>query len=306
MTPLQSLLEILLLQQIDSNTFQGRAEDLGWGRLFGGQVIAQAISAATQTTPENRSLHSLHSYFLRPGNVSDPVIYTVDRTRDGRSFTTRRVVATQNNTPIFHLAASYQTQEAGFCHQNDMPQTCTPESLISEQELSKSFLARLDPELLKIIPEKLRARAVSPRAIEIRPVQPVHPISPTRQPPHRQVWIRTTSSLPDDPGIHRILLAYASDFHFLATSMQPHGVSWMTPGMQVASLDHAMWFHRPVRVDQWLLYDVISPSASGARGLVLGHYFTTNGDLVATVMQEGLIRNHRDPTRSPVTRKPQQ
>jgi acyl-CoA thioesterase-2 len=285
---LSELLELLQLERIEENLFRGQSQDLGWGQVFGGQVLGQALSAAEQTVSEPRGVHSLHGYFLRPGDAGKPIVYHVDPIRDGKSFTTRRVVAVQNGKAIFNLAASFQKVEEGFDHQNQMPGAQEPEGLLSEVELAIRYL---DADQGLRIPEPLRERATAERPIEIRPVDPVDPMRPVAQPPSRLLWFRAADRLPDRPSVHQYLLAYASDFHFLTTAMQPHGVTWLTPGMQVASLDHAMWFHRPFRMDDWLLYAVESPSASGARGLVRGQVFSRDGVLVASTAQEGLMRN---------------
>ena len=290
---LGELLGILRLERIEENLFRGQSQDLGWGRVFGGQVVGQALSAAEQTVPEGRLVHSVHGYFLRPGDASRPVVYTVDPIRDGRSFTTRRVVAIQGGRPIFNFAASFQIEEPGLEHQDEMPDAPGPDGLFSEQELARRYIARLPEAVRERIPRAMRERAVADRPIEIRPIDPLDPIKPPARPPRRQVWFRASGALPDTPSVHHHLLSYASDFNFLATSMQPHEVSWMTPGMQVASLDHAMWFHRRFRMDDWLLYDIDSPSASGARGLVRGRFFDRQGRLVASTVQEGLIRDRR-------------
>jgi acyl-CoA thioesterase-2 len=236
-----------------------------------------------QTVPPERPVHSLHGYFLRQGDASKPVVYDVDCIRDGGSFTTRRVVAIQSGQPIFSMSASFQTVEEGYDHAAAMPDMPGPDDLVSETELAR--------RLASAIPEKLRKIATAERPIEIRPIEPTNPLRPEKKPPVRGVWFRAVDRLPDDPAVHRYLLAYASDFHFLTTAMQPHAVSWLVPGMQVASLDHAMWFHRPFRMDEWLLYAVDSPSASGARGLVRGQLFTREGVLVASTAQEGLMRH---------------
>lgn len=279
---LQELLDLLSLEKLEEDLFRGPSQDLGWGTVFGGQVLGQALSAAAQTVPEERLVHSMHGYFLRPGAVDKPIVYEVDRIRDGRSFTTRRVVAIQNGKAIFNLSASFQELEEGFEHQDEMPEVKGPEGLLNEQELAHAIES--------LIPEPMKDRALGPRPIELRPVEPTNPLRPQIKPPHRMVWYRAAKELPEEPSLHRYLLAYASDFHFLTTATQPHGVSWMTPGMQVASLDHAIWFHRPFRMDEWLLHIVESPSASGSRGLVRGHFYTQDGQLVATTAQEGLIR----------------
>lgn len=297
LTPMRNLLTELLghlnLERIEENLFRGQSQDLGWGRVFGGQILAQALSAARHTVSPERAAHSLHAYFLRPGSVDRPVVYTVDPIRDGGSFTTRRVVAVQNGQAILNLAASFQTHESGFEHADPMPSAPPPDALADERELGQRYLAGLPEAVLARIPQGIRDRTRSPHPIEIRPVAPVDPLKPGTRPPRRQVWIRAAAPLPDRPEIHRMLLAYASDFHLLTTSLQPHGVTWMDPGVQVASLDHSMWFHRAFRIDHWLLYDLESPSASGARGIVRGRFFDPSGRLVASVVQEGLIRDRR-------------
>jgi acyl-CoA thioesterase-2 len=281
---LADLIDLLALERLDRDFFRGRSQNLGWGAIFGGQVLGQALSAAAQTVPDNRAVHSLHGYFVRAGDVSKPILYQVDRLRDGKSFTTRRVVAVQEGEAIFSLAASFQVHEHGFEHQDPMPDVPPPESLPSELALALAIADQLPP--------LVRAIAVAERPIEIRPVDPRDPLAPRASPPHRAMWYRAIDHLPDDPALHRYLLAYASDFSFLGTAMDPHGVSWLVPGMQVASIDHAMWFHRPFRFDDWLLYAVDSPSASGARGLVRGQFFDRQGRLVASTAQEGLMRKH--------------
>ncbi|MEC9397456.1 MAG: acyl-CoA thioesterase II [Myxococcota bacterium] len=284
MDVLEELIQQLGLEQLEVNLFRGQSQDLGWGTVFGGQVLGQALSAAVQTVPEDRFVHSLHGYFLRPGDVNHPIIYEVDRIRDGKSFATRRVVAIQKGRPIFNMAASFQVEEEGFSHQDEMPEVPGPEGLKSEQELA---------ELVKdLIPEPMRERALAERPIELRPVRPTNPLKPRVSEPEHAVWYRSLRELPDDPSLHRYLLAYGSDFHFLTTALKPHGMSWLSPGMQMASLDHAMWFHRPFRMDEWLLHVVESPTTSGARGLVRGRFFTRDGKLVATTAQEGLMRKH--------------
>lgn len=282
---LSQLVALLALERIEENLFRGQSQDLGWGTVFGGQVLGQSLSAAVQTVPSDRRVHSLHGYFLRPGDVSRPIVYDVDRIRDGKSFTTRRVVAIQSGRPIFSMAASFQHPEEGFEHEAPMPEVEPPESVLSERELAV--------RMGELLPERWRARAVAERPIEIRPVRPINLLAPTPKPPQQCVWMRTSGSLGDDPALHDYMLAYASDFYLLPTALRPHGVSTISKGMQIASIDHAMWFHRPFRVDEWLLYVMESPSASGARGLVRGHYYTRDGRLVASTMQEGLIRRWR-------------
>ena len=281
---LGELLTLLRLERIESHIFRGQSQDLGWGRVFGGQVIGQALSAAAQTVPVDRPVHSLHGYFLRPGDASKPIVYEVDPIRDGGSFTTRRVVAIQGGQAIFTLEASFQVEEPGLDHADAAPEVAGPDGLLSERESAERHADR--------IPEPLRRIALADRPVEIRPVDLTNPLRPTAQDPTRRLWYRSAGALPDDQAAHRYLLAYASDFNLLGTSMLPHAVSWLTPGMQVASVDHAMWFHRPFRFDDWLLFEMHSPSASGGRGLVLGRFFDRQGRLVASVAQEGLIRRH--------------
>ena len=285
---LTELIELLRLERLEHRLFRGQSQDLGWGAVFGGQVLGQALSAAAQTVPSDRPVHSMQGYFLRQGDARQPIVYDVDAIRDGSSFHTRRVVAIQGGHAIFSLSASFQRVEGGLDHADAMPAVPPPETLASELEHARRAAHQ--------IPEGLRTMALAERPIEIRPVQAVNYLKPAVAAPRRQLWYRAAGALPDDPAVHRHLLAYASDFNFLVTAMLPHGVSWLTPGMQVASLDHVMWFHRDFHFDDWLLYDVDSPSASGARGLVRGRFFDRAGRLVASVAQEGLMRDHRAPT----------
>lgn len=283
---LDDLVQLLALERIEENLFRGQSQDLGWGTVFGGQVLGQALSAAVQTVPEDRHPHSLHAYFLRPGDVSKPIVYDVDRIRDGGSFTTRRVVAIQSGHPIFNLAASFQTIEPGFEHQDKMPDVPPPDSLENELQRMAKFASRF--------PQFVRDRLTEERPFELRPCEPVSdPFAPPKGAPSRKVWLKTAGRLPDDPRLHAYLLAWASDHAFITTSLIPHGVTWLTPGMQVASLDHVMWFHQPFRADEWLLHEMDSPAAHGARGLVRGRVFTQDGRLVASTAQEGLIRQRR-------------
>lgn len=279
---LGDLIDQLGLEKIEENLFRGQSQDLGWGQVFGGQVLGQALSAAAQTVPEGRSVHSLHGYFLLTGDVSRPIVYDVDRIRDGGSFTTRRVVAIQKGRAIFSMSASFQKSEDGLSHQDEMPDVEGPDGLMSQWELSRLVADQ--------IPESMRDRFTAEAPIERRPVNPMNYLAPDAREPHAAVWMRANGDLPDDPAVHRYMLAYASDFGFIAVSMYPHGVSWMQRGMQVASLDHSMYFHRPFRFDDWLLHVIDSPSASGARGLVRGRVFNQKGELVASTAQEGLIR----------------
>lgn len=294
MTVLNELLDILGLERIEENIFRGQSQDLGWGRVFGGQVLGQALSAAAQTVPAERPVHSLHAYFLRPGDTKLPIVYMVDPIRDGRSFTTRRVVAVQDGKAIFNLSASFQIVEEGFDHQDtEMPDVPGPEDLVSSSELGARYLERLPPAVLAKIPASMKEMATSEGPIEVRQVNPMDPLNPPVREPQKQVWFRTRGPMPDEAAIHQYVLAYASDIHLLGTSMLPHGATWIMPGMQVASLDHAMWFHRPFRFDDWLLYDLHSPSARSARGLARGRFYDRQGRLVASTVQEGLIRDRR-------------
>ncbi len=291
-TVLADLIARLELERIEENLFRGQSQDLGWGRVFGGQVLGQALSAAEQTVPVDRMVHSFHGYFLRPGDAARPIVFMVDPIRDGKSFTTRRVVAVQDGRPIYTMAASFQVEEPGFDHQAaTMPAVPGPDGLLSERELAERYVAAMPAAAQAAMPAVMRERLLADRPIEIRPVSPPPPIDPPRTEPVRRVWFRASGALPDRRAIHEIVLAYASDFHLLGTALQPHGVSWLTPGIQVASLDHAMWFHRPFRFDDWLLYDLDSPSAQGSRGLAHGRWFTRDGVLVASTMQEGLVRD---------------
>ncbi len=279
---LSDLLELLALEPAGADRFLGQSKDLGWGMVFGGQVLGQALSAAEQTVPQDRACHSLHAYFLRPGDVTQPIVYTVDRIRDGGSFTTRRVVAQQHDRAIFSMSASFQGDEPGLEFQDVAPTAPDPEGLQGQDELARLITDQLPPAL--------RSAATAEGPIDSRAVSPTHPIRPPKQAPRKQVWFRARDPLPDDPHLHRHLLAYASDFHLLLTALLPHGVGWLDRDLKIASLDHAMWFHRPFRIDDWLLYDMEAISTSRSRGLVRGRIFDRQGALVASTMQEGLMR----------------
>jgi acyl-CoA thioesterase-2 len=278
---IETLLSILDLEQLEHNLFRGLSPQVGWQRVFGGQVIGQALVAAARTV-EGRSAHSLHGYFLRPGDPAVPIIYDVDRIRDGKSFTTRRVVAIQHGEAIFTMSVSFQIEEAGLSHQIKMPDVPPPDKLPSEADLKAAYLHNA--------PEGVRRYWERPRPIELRPTDLRHYISREPLEPAQNVWVRATGPLPDDPDIHRCVLAYASDMTLLDTSLFAHGRSIFDTDLQPASLDHALWFHRPFRADEWLLYAEDSPSASGARGFTRGSLFSQDGRLVASVAQEGLIR----------------
>jgi acyl-CoA thioesterase-2 len=279
-----TLLSILDLEPLEHNLFRGRSPQVGWQRVFGGQVIGQALTAA-QRTVDGRAAHSLHAYFMRPGDPAVPIVYQVDRLRDGGSFSTRRVIAIQHGEAIFSLGASFQSEETGFDHQVPMPEVPPPEALPSESDLKELFLTKA--------PAAIRRYFERERALEIRPVDASHYVSRQPLPPVQHVWIRATGKLPDDPGIHRSVLAYASDMTLLDTALYAHGRNIFDPDLQVASLDHALWFHRPFRADEWLLYSEDSPSASGGRGFSRGSLFRRDGVLIASVAQEGLIRRRR-------------
>ena len=283
-TVLSDIVELLRLERLEKNLFRGKSRDIGSERVFGGQVLGQALVAATATV-EGRPAHSLHGYFLRPGDVNAPIVYHVDRSRDGGSFTSRRVVAIQHGEQIFHMAASFQTPEVGLEHQAAMPQVPPPESLRRIDDIDETLLARA--------PEKLRRVIENARPFDTRPVDPIDPLQVQTRPPKREIWVRTAERVGDDEGLHRALLAYFSDYHFISTAMLPHGLSYLSSGVQVASLDHAMWFHRPFRVDEWLLLAYESPTASGGRGFARGSIFSHDGRLVASTTQEGLIRVRR-------------
>jgi acyl-CoA thioesterase-2 len=278
----ENLIRILDLEPLEHNLFRGRSPEDGWQRVFGGQVLGQALVAATRTVEANRKVHSLHAYFLRPGDPAIPIIYEVDRIRDGKSFVTRRVVAIQHGQAIFSMSISYQVEEDGLDHQMPAPKVPQPEELMSEEELKRQFM--------KSASEPMKGYWRRERPIEIRPVSLKHYITREKLEPVQHAWFRTTGALPDDPAIHRAVLAYASDMMLLDTSLYPHARTLFDRDLQVASLDHALWFHRPFRADDWLLYQQDSPSASGGRGFNRGAIFTRDGTHIASVAQEGLIR----------------
>ena len=281
------LVSLLDLERIETNIFRGRSPQLGWQRVFGGLVIAQALVAAARTV-ETKSPHSLHGYFILPGDPSVPIVYEVDRIRDGKSFATRRCVAIQHGRAIFSLAASFQIAEEGLAHQIAMPQVPDPESLTTEKELFERFGA--------FLPEPARLYFSRERPIELRPVdlrRYIPGAQPTPIEPVQHLWVRATGRLPDDPALHRAVLAYLTDMTLLDTALVVHQRTILDAGLQVASLDHALWFHRPFRADEWLLYAQESPTSGGARGLTRGSLFARDGRLIASVMQEGLIRQMR-------------
>jgi acyl-CoA thioesterase-2 len=276
---LPEMLALLDLERIEDNLFRGASRDVGAPQVFGGQVLGQALVAA-QRTVDGRQVHSLHAYFLRRGDLSVPIVFEVDRSRDGGSFTSRRVVAIQHGQQILTMSASFQLAEPGLDHQSPMPEAPPPEEL--------KDLGAIEAELLERVPHKVSGFFRNQRPFEFRAVNPAEYLAPAKREAARQVWFRVVGALPDDQALHRCLLTYVSDYHLLATSTLPHGVSFLQ--LQLASIDHAIWFHRDLRVDDWLLYAIESPSASGARGFSRGSIFTQDGRLVASVAQEGLIR----------------
>jgi len=278
----QDLLAILELEQLENNLFRGQTRATGQKSIFGGLVAGQALMAASRTVPEDRPVHSLHAYFLRPGDFSVPIIYDVDRIRDGQSFTTRRVNAIQHGRAIFSLAASFQVEEQGVEHQTDMPDVPMPDELSDDETLRQRIAAS--------IPEGFRAAFLQDRPVEFRPIKPVNGFAAEPQDPTRLVWFRIKEAIDVDAATHRVLLTFCSDFGLMGTAMLPHGMNFFQPQVQAASIDHAMWFHRPFRADEWLLYATDSPSAIGARGINRGLIYRQDGTLVASVAQEGLMR----------------
>jgi len=286
---MQELLAILDLERLEHNLYRGRSPRATWQRVFGGQVIGQALVAAQRTVDADRHVHSLHGYFMRPGDTTVPIIYEVDRIRDGGSFTTRRVVAIQHGEAIFSLEASFQVDEDGLTHEVPMPKELPgPDELETQREL----LAQAEH-----VPENIRRFWARERPLEIKPVSIEHYTSRDKLPPHQHIWLRTTGTVPNDRAIQSAVLAYLSDMTLLDTSTFPHGRAVFDPDLQVASLDHAMWFHRPNRLDDWLLYTQDSPSSSGARGFTRGALYARNGSLIASVAQEGLIRLRTRPAK---------
>lgn len=280
------LIETLNVEKLEENLFRGMSPQNGWQRVFGGQVIAQALMAAQRCVESDRRVHSLHAYFVRPGDPSVPIIFQVERTRDGSSFTTRRVVAVQHGKTIFAMSCSFQIEEPGYDHQMTIPKVPQPEELMGETEFREVFLAQA--------PETVKRYWGRERPIEIRPVSLTHYITDEKLEPNAHIWVRTTGPVPDDHHYQSAVLAYLSDMTLLDTSLYPHGTSIFNPEIQPASLDHAMWFHRPSKLDDWLLYTQDSPSASGARGMTRGSIYGRDGTLIASVAQEGLIRKRAD------------
>jgi acyl-CoA thioesterase II len=288
-TAVQDLLSILNLEPLEVNLFRGRSPQVGWQRVFGGQVIGQALVAACRTVDdvEERPPHSLHAYFMLAGDPAIPIIYEVDRIRDGRSFTTRRVVAIQHGRAIFSMSASFHVSEPGLDHQAEMPKVPGPEELPSDAELRN--------RVLPMMPDPIRRYFERERLIELRPVEFERYLGKKLPDGRFHIWMRTIGTLPVTPTIHRCVLAYASDLSLLDAALAPHGRTVFEKTIMAASLDHALWFHRPFKADEWLLYAQDSPNAGGARGFARGLIFSRDGTLVASVAQEGLVRErHRD------------
>jgi acyl-CoA thioesterase-2 len=277
----RELLNLMQLEQLEVNMFRGVSRDIGTQRVFGGQVLAQALLAASLTV-EDRLAHSLHAYFLRAGDHNAPIVYDVDRSRDGRSFCSRRVVAIQHGRPIFTLAASFQKEEEGLDHQFEMPEVPAPEDTPSFQQLQRDEFDHM--------PESMQRWLDRFGPFEFRAIRGSNPDDCTPKPPFKELWFKLHGDLQYDPRMNRALLAYVSDFHLVGTATLPHGISWIHGNLMIASLDHAMWFHREFRLDDWLLYTCDSPSTSGGRGLARGMIYDRSGQLVASTAQEGVIR----------------
>lgn len=286
MKQVSELINHLDLEQLEVNLFRGDSRSVGSTRVFGGQVLAQALSAAQRTVPEDRLVHSLHAYFILAGDVEAPIVFDVDHIRDGGSFSTRSVKAIQHGATIFYLTASFQLQQSGFDHQIDMPKVIQPDELVSYEGMAKQFGDQLPPQILKLLNVE--------RPIEFRPVEFHNPFGREKYEPFRNVWLRSYGEVPkDNLPLQTQILAYASDYNLLTTALLPHGRATDYRNLQMASLDHAMYFHRPFDISKWLLFAIDSPSASGARGFTRGNFFTQDGELVASVVQEGLLREQK-------------
>ncbi len=281
------LSELLSLEKIESGLFRGQSWDLGFRALFGGQVLGQALSAAQQTLPDNRVCHSFHTYFLLPGDANLPVVYDVENVRDGRSFSARRVKAIQNGRNIFYMTASFQTPEVGLEHQYaEMPAVPGPDKVEPDIKFYESSYDQIS--------ERMREALSYHKPLDVRTVQTIDPLQPEVSEPKRYIWMKADELFAGNVDLNQSALAYASDYHFLATSLQPHGISVRNKQLRMATIDHAMWFHRPFNFDEWLLYAAESPFSGGARGLVRGKFFNADGVLVASTMQEGLMRKIED------------
>jgi len=278
---LDDLIKVMTLERLEMNLFRGESRDIGSPQVFGGQVLGQALVAATATA-EDRVVHSLHAYFLRRGDFNSPIVYEVDRALDGKHFSSRRVIAIQHGRQIFNMSASFQVPETGLDHHAAMPQVPLPETLPDLESYYRGLGDRLPAAARRMLDQK--------RPFEFRLTVPPDHLRREKSPPHKHIWFRAVDRLADDEALHRCLLAYVSDFHLLDTALKPHGISMISANATIASIDHAMWFHRSVRVDDWLLYATDSPSASGARGFTRGSVFARDGRLIASTAQEGLIR----------------
>ncbi|MBK5263910.1 MAG: acyl-CoA thioesterase II [Alphaproteobacteria bacterium] len=276
------LIELLEVERLDRDLYRGRRKKGGVGRVFGGQVIAQALMAASLSIEDEKAMHSLHAYFMRPGDENLPIIFRVERDFDGGSFANRRVIAMQNGKPILNLTSSFQRKEEGLSHMAPMPQVPPPDNLTSLLELAQKYE--------DVLPPDARDFMKRPSAIELRPVTALPFLPGEKRDPANQCWFRAVAPVRDDPRLHRVMLAHASDMVLLSTSLLPHGINWVTHKIQTASLDHALWFHEDVRIDDWLLYVTDSPWAGHARGFNRGSIYTREGKLIASVAQEGLIR----------------
>lgn len=286
---LTDLVHLLDLEPLEVNLFRGQSRDLGGRSVYGGQVISQALVAATRSVDGGLLPHSLHAYFLRPGDMDAPIVYSVDRVRDGRSFTTRNISAIQHGQTILSMMASFNREEAGFEHQIAMPDVPPPEALTPMPVLRAKWLA---DELARnpALPERIQHMFTREHAFEFAWINPPDPFQPDVRPPTQGIWFRAAGKLPDDPMLHRCVLAYASDFNLASTALLPHAKSWFSPDMIVASIDHALWFHRDMRVDDWLFYAMDTPSAQSVRGMTRGLIFDRQGRLVASSTQECLMR----------------
>jgi len=278
---LEKLIRVLTLERLEDSLFRGISQDIGIDRVYGGQVLGQALKAA-QMTVDNRVVHSLHAYFLRLGDHAAPILYEVDRNRDGRSFSARRVVASQHGKPIFTMSASFQTPEPGLEYQQPMPVIAAPEGL--------KDIGYYLGDLNRRAPEKFKLTTTLYGPFAFRPVEPLDLEQPHKHEPERKMWLKAADRLPDDPDLHRAILAYISDFSLLDTNLLPHGIHVLDAQLQIASIDHAIWFHRDFRMDEWLVYVCEGVTTTGARGLSRGRFYTSDGTLVASTMQEGLIR----------------
>ncbi len=282
MKHVSELLEHLILERLEENLFRGTSKDVGSKSVFGGQVLAQSLYAAKATVPEERVAHSLHGYFILPGDINAPIVFQVERVRDGGSFTTRSVTAIQHGRAIFSLLASFQLKQEGYEHQIEMPKVPQPEELFSDRDLYE--------KAAPMLPENMKRIFGRERPIIFKPTELPNFFNPPKEAPYRNVWFKANGEMSNDLTMHRCVLAYASDYNLLTTALQPHGLSLFSKQIQLASIDHAMWFFRDFRIDDWLLYALDSPSTSNARGFCRGNVFTRDGTLVASVVQEGLIR----------------